>query len=353
MTCISIEGISKRFGSTTAVDGVDLQIESGDLFFLLGPSGCGKTTLLRMLAGFIEPSGGRIRFNEKDVTTLPPNRRNTGMVFQSYALWPHMTVAENVAYGLRVRKVDGPTRKSRVASALDAVQMGPYAQRRPNQLSGGQQQRVALARALVIEPEVLLLDEPLSNLDAKLRLEMRQEIRRLCKSSGITTVYVTHDQEEALSMADRMAVLKDGSLQQLGPPQSLYRQPRTRFVAEFLGETNLLPATVGGRDGSQVRLETVVGEVLATVPSDEFPAGGNITCSIRPESFRWTSSDASLPLKGRVQDVVFLGDVTQAVVGFDGGHSIRTIALNQGKRPEPGEEASLFVDPQDVVILSD
>ena len=353
MTCISIEGITKRFGQTTAVNGVDLKIESGDLFFLLGPSGCGKTTLLRMLAGFIEPSSGRIRFNDKDVTTLPPNRRNTGMVFQSYALWPHMTVAENVAYGLRVRKVDAATRKARVSRALEAVQMDPYAQRRPNQLSGGQQQRVALARALVIEPEVLLLDEPLSNLDAKLRLEMRQEIRRLCKESEITTVYVTHDQEEALSMADRMAVLKDGSLQQLGPPQTLYRQPRTRFVAEFLGETNLLPASVGSREGSKVRLETVVGDVLANASGDDLPDGGNITCSIRPESFRWSGSDAALPLKGQVQEVVFLGDVTQAVVGFEGGHSIRTISLNQGKRPECGEEACLFVEPQDVVILND
>lgn len=353
MTCISIEGITKRFGQTTAVDGVDLRIESGDLFFLLGPSGCGKTTLLRMLAGFIEPTAGRIRFNDKDVTYLPPNRRNTGMVFQSYALWPHMTVAENVAYGLKVRKVDSAGRKQRVSRALDAVQMGPYAQRRPNQLSGGQQQRVALARALVIEPEVLLLDEPLSNLDAKLRLEMRQEIRRLCKESGITTVYVTHDQEEALSMADKMAVLKDGSLQQLGPPQDLYRQPSTRFVAEFLGETNLLPASVGDLDGDRVRLETEIGDVYAQAAKEGLPGGGNVTCSIRPESFRWMGGENAIPLKGQIQEVVFLGDVTQAVVSFESGQSIRTISLNQGRRPERGEEACLYVDPQDVVILSD
>ena len=353
MTCIRIEGIAKRFGSTAAVDGVDIEIHTGELFFLLGPSGCGKTTLLRMIAGFIEPSGGQIYFDDSDVTTLPPNKRNTGMVFQSYALWPHMTVAENVAYGLRVRKVDAASRKQRVAAALESVQMGEYAQRKPNQLSGGQQQRVALARALVVEPQVLLLDEPLSNLDAKLRLEMRQEIRRLCKSTGITTVYVTHDQEEALSMADRMAVLKDGKLQQLGPPQDLYHQPDNRFVAEFLGETNLLPATISGREDEQVRLDTVVGPVLAKIPSGGIPEGGNVTCSIRPESFRLEPTGQTSEVKGRVEEIVFLGDSTQALVGFDGGHLVRTVSLNQGVRPKPGDPASLHVDPQDVVILSD
>ena len=244
MGSITLSGIRKFYGTTKAVDGVDLVIEQGELFFLLGPSGCGKTTLLRMIAGFIDPTEGRIDFEGRDVTFTPPNKRNTGMVFQSYALWPHMTVAENVAYGLVLRKLPADVRAAQVAEALTMVQMDEYAARKPNELSGGQQQRVALARALVVKPDVLLLDEPLSNLDAKLRLEMRTEIRRICKKSGITTVYVTHDQDEALSMADRIAVLKSGSVRQLGPPRDLYRKPATRFVAEFLGETNFVPAEV-------------------------------------------------------------------------------------------------------------
>ena len=244
MTAITLKGLTKRFGSTTAVDGVSLTIESGELFFLLGPSGCGKTTLLRMIAGFIEPTSGSVRFADRDVTLLPPNRRNTGMVFQSYALWPHMTVEENVAYGLNVRKVPATERNDRVMAALKSVHMDEYARRKPNQLSGGQQQRIALARALVIQPTVLLLDEPLSNLDAKLRLEMRWEIRRICSETKITTVYVTHDQKEALSMADNMAVLRAGKIAQIGPPRLLYERPNSRFVADFLGETNFLPAVI-------------------------------------------------------------------------------------------------------------
>jgi iron(III) transport system ATP-binding protein len=244
-------------------------------------------------------------------------------------------------------------RRVKVQKALEAVQMGSYGRRRPNQLSGGQQQRVALARALVIEPSVLLLDEPLSNLDAKLRLEMRQEIRRLCKETGITTVYVTHDQEEALSMADRMAVLKDGLMQQVGPPQSLYHKPDTRFVAEFLGETNLLPASVIGREGDLVRLDTAIGEVMAAVPGGGIPEGGNVTCSIRPEAFRWSGGDRCTSIAGTVADLVFLGDVTQSIIGFKGGHEVRTIALNQGRQAQHGEAATLYIDPGDVVVLSD
>ncbi|MBN8645680.1 MAG: ABC transporter ATP-binding protein, partial [Planctomycetes bacterium] len=255
-TTITISELSKHYkaflgsGVTRAVDRVSLTINAGDLFFLLGPSGCGKTTLLRMIAGFIDPTSGSIRFNGQDVTHTPPAKRNTGMVFQSYALWPHMSVLQNVEFGVKVRKVPRDERAARAMEALKSVRMDPYAQRKPNQLSGGQQQRVALARALVVRPSVLLLDEPLSNLDAKLRLEMRHEIRRICKETGITTVYVTHDQKEALSMADGIAVLDMGVIAQTGTPKGLYDRPGSRFVADFLGETNFIEATVEGVEGS-------------------------------------------------------------------------------------------------------
>ena len=224
MIAIAIQKVTKRFGTTVALQSLDLTIEPGELFFLLGPSGCGKTTLLRCLAGFLRPDQGKLLFGETDVTRLPPNERNTGMVFQSYALWPHMTVAQ----------------------ALEAVRMGEYRARKPNQLSGGQQQRVALARALVVRPRCLLLDEPLSNLDARLRTEMRGEIRRVCKDHQLTTVYVTHDQKEALAIADRMAVMAAGRILQVGTPRELYGRPATRAVAGFIGETNFVSGTIVG-----------------------------------------------------------------------------------------------------------
>jgi iron(III) transport system ATP-binding protein len=285
-TTITIKNVTKSFpahagGITNAVDHVSLSITAGELFFLLGPSGCGKTTLLRMIAGFIDPTGGAIEFSDasgtRDVTYLPPNKRNTGMVFQSYALWPHMSVFENVAFGLGVRKVGKEETRTRVMEALGAVQMDQYAQRKPNQLSGGQQQRIALARALVIRPSVLLLDEPLSNLDAKLRNDLRMEIRRICKSSGITTVYVTHDQKEALSMADRIAIMRAGSIVQIGTPGGMYRRPADRFVAEFLGETNLVEAKVVSANSEQITLDTPAGRLLSrahALADEGAPPGG-------------------------------------------------------------------------------
>jgi len=295
-TAISIAELVKTFpapggGTSVAVDHVSLDIAPGELFFLLGPSGCGKTTLLRMIAGFIEPTSGKVLFDEgkgpHDVTWTPPNKRNTGMVFQSYALWPHMTVAQNVAFGLELRKIAKDEQQRRVREALAVVQMEKYAERRPTQLSGGQQQRIALARALVIRPSVLLLDEPLSNLDAKLRNDLRMEIRRICKQSNLTTIYVTHDQKEALSMADRIAIMQSGKLVQLGSPTALYRAPANRFVAEFLGETNLIPAKVVSFDDGSMLLETAAGRLTSRGRATTRRAlGSDVLLSIRPESLR-------------------------------------------------------------------
>ncbi len=353
MSAITIKNLAKHFGDTRAVDGVSLAISDGDLFFLLGPSGCGKTTLLRMIAGFIEPTAGNIHFGEKNITPLPPHKRNTGMVFQSYALWPHMTVLDNVAYGLSVRKVPISDRQSRALESLKLVQMDEYAKRKPNELSGGQQQRVALARALVIRPDVLLLDEPLSNLDAKLRLEMRSEIRRICKESGITTVYVTHDQKEALSMADRVAVLKDGKIIQEGPPRQLYEQPESRFVAEFLGETNLLEAEITGVEASMIEIKAC-GSTLSCPPPLSFsPAvGDRIHCSIRPEALNIAENEAdSQILSGHRVESIYLGENAQHLVELPNGQIIRILENNPRPFSQSNEKVSLTAEQKDIVLL--
>ena len=383
-TAISIEQIAKHYqpGTPPAVDGITLAIEPGELFFLLGPSGCGKTTLLRMIAGFIEPTAGRIIFGtsdgaKRDVTHMPPNARNTGMVFQSYALWPHMTVAQNVSFGLEIRKIAKAESARRVAEALELVQMGQYAQRKPNALSGGQQQRVALARALVVRPDVLLLDEPLSNLDARLRVELRSEIRRICKSSGITTVYVTHDQKEALSMADRVAIMSVGRVVQLGGPAELYRQPKNKFVAEFLGETNFIPGQSLFIDGEAAEVDTAFGP-LRTASRGAMTSPGAALCSLRPEAIRIlrpgeaTGSLANV-LSGRVVDTTYLGEIAQHTIELmpaeylGAAEKAGSFAASKGGKPmrvkvaqlNPGpvsevkanQAVSLTVDPTDVVLV--
>ena len=368
MIPITIRRLRKEFGKTVAVDDIDLDIGAGQLFFLLGPSGCGKTTLLRMIAGFTDPTSGSIRFGEDDVTHLAPNKRNTGMVFQGYALWPHMTVRQNVAFGLEVRKVSKAEITQRVDEALASVQLTVQAERKINQLSGGQQQRVALARALVIKPTVLLLDEPLSNLDAKLRLEMRQSIRDICKASGITGVYVTHDQKEALSMADGIAVLESGNVMQVGPPRSLYERPGNRFVADFLGETNFITAEVKGREpdgagGEHVMLDTPMGLLRSAVFPEGLPGGGNVTCSIRPEAIRLHQAAGSgtpaSPSSGvnafstNRSDVIYLGEMAQHLLTVDDQTRLKVFELNPRLVDAPGDTLSASVDPQDVVILKD
>ncbi len=352
MTPITLERVTKRFGTVTAVDAVDLHIPAGELFFLLGPSGCGKTTLLRMIAGFTEPTSGTIRFGEKDITHLPPNKRNTGMVFQGYALWPHMTVAQNVAFGLDVRRIGSAEKARRVEAALAAVQMADLARRKPNELSGGQQQRVALARALVIEPTVLLLDEPLSNLDAKLRLDMRTQIRDICKRAGITAIYVTHDQKEALSMADRIAVMRDGRVVQAGSPRELYARPATRFVADFLGESNFITGTVAGREGDTVVIDTAAGPMRCAVfPSDVKP-GDAVTCSLRPEAVHFsttTPSNSPNTFPARLTQTVYLGETAQHHLLLADTLPLKALELNPGPAPDP--TPIITFSPEHLVIL--
>ncbi|HEY5743531.1 MAG TPA: ABC transporter ATP-binding protein, partial [Terrimicrobiaceae bacterium] len=291
MISISIEKLVKRFGEHVALAGIDLRIEAGEIFFVLGPSGCGKTTLLRSIAGFSPPDSGRIYFGTEDVTLLPPHKRNVGMMFQSYALWPHMNVAKNVAFGLEERRIPRAEIDQRVQQALAAVRMETYADRQIGQLSGGQQQRVALARALVIRPRALLLDEPLSNLDAKLRVEMRSEIRRVCRESGLTAVYVTHDQKEALTISDRMAILEAGTIAQIGKPEEIYRRPVSRLIADFIGETNFISGVIVASEGSTAIVETALGVFEGTVtdPSWQLLPGETVTLSIRPESWMITT----------------------------------------------------------------
>ena len=278
MAAVRIENLSKRYGATVALERVDLEIAAGDICFLLGPSGCGKTTLLRAVAGFVEPDEGRIWMDNRDITREPAHLRGTALMFQSYALWPHLTVAQNVAFGLEEKRVPRPEITQRVGELLELMRLGAQAGRRIHELSGGQQQRVALARALAVQPRCLLLDEPLSNLDTRLRVEMRGEIRRLCKEAGLTAIYVSHDQKEALSIGDRVVVMNGGRICQTGRPEEVYRRPHSRFVAEFLGETNLLE----GQVESGGTISTCAGLLKVETALDLGP----VLVSIRPEAWR-------------------------------------------------------------------
>ncbi len=354
MIALTIEKLTKRFGETVALDRIDLRIGAGEIFFLLGPSGCGKTTLLRSVAGFTIPDEGRILFGDEDVTRQPPHLRHTGMMFQSYALWPHLTVARNVAFGLEERKVPAPGIALRVGQALEQVKMAAYGERKIHQLSGGQQQRVALARALVIRPRCLLLDEPLSNLDTRLRIEMRGEIRRICKEFGLTAIFVTHDQKEALSVADRMAVMESGHLRQVGTPAAVYRHPCSRFVADFMGETNFLAGKVAALNGATIRVETTLQTFDAAPRSDAWQprAGDACTLSIRPESWRLsTENGAPNCVAGRIHDRVYLGEMAQ--YRFSAGAERLKIFEQKPKFVELSPEREVFasVAPEDVVVL--
>jgi ABC-type Fe3+/spermidine/putrescine transport system ATPase subunit len=314
---IAVRGLVKHFGTTTAVDGATLDIADGELFTLLGPSGCGKTTLLRLIAGFYRPDAGEIWFGERRVDGLPPYARNIGMVFQNYALWPHMTVRANVSYGLRLRKLGADQIARRLEEGLRQVNLAGLEDRYPGQLSGGQQQRVALARALVLNPDILLLDEPLSNLDAKIRVQVRTEIRRLQQALGITTVYVTHDQEEALSLSDRVAVMRDGRLQQVATPKELYERPANRFVADFVGTNNLIPGVCAEREAGGILVDTPLGLVQAR-SRDGLVAGMRCMLAVRPENVTLSGSGDNV-FEGRVAVASYLGNTLRYDVETPGG----------------------------------
>ena len=348
---VVIRSAVKRYGNFTAVDDVNLDIQQGEFFTLLGPSGCGKTTLLRMIAGFNSVDGGEIIFGEQLVNNIPAHKRDIGMVFQNYAIFPHLSVFENVAYGLKARKTPKAQINRRVEAALAMVRIEALRDRRPNELSGGQQQRVALARAFVIEPKVLLMDEPLSNLDAKLRIEMRSTIKKLQKRLNITTLYVTHDQEEALSISDRIAVMKDGRIMQIGTPLHIYKKPANHFVAEFIGTSNFLNCRIDGRnpEAGLITLEGLDGPFFVRL-SRAYTGDGVI--SIRPEHLMLAQEGRGL--SGRIVLSTFLGDYLEYDVILDNGQTIQlNVYTKDGQQIIP-EETRVYValDQQGICVYS-
>ena len=366
MTEIKLLNISKQFGPAgslvRAVDDINLTIDPGEFFFLLAPSGCGKTTLLRIIAGLIEPTAGNVFFAQRDVTALSVEKRRSAMVFQNYALWPHMTVAQNVEFGPKMRRLPSAQRKQIARTALQRVQMEDYAARKPNQLSGGQQQRVALARALAAEGDCLLLDEPLSNLDARLRLHMRLQLRQLVKSTGMTAIYVTHDQKEALSMADRIAVMDAGRIVQVGPPHELYRRPKSRFVADFLGEANFIQGQVEAA-GPQISIATKAGQVSipAALLAPPLPTGvRKVTVCIRPEHLaifpagQALAGDNACCLRAKVIASTYLGELRQYNCEMADGAIWRISILADVAEPiAQGQAVDLCAAADNVIVLAD
>jgi putative spermidine/putrescine transport system ATP-binding protein len=341
---VRLEGISRRFGNVQALDGLDLDMTPGELVALLGPSGCGKTTALRILAGLEDADSGRILVGGKDVADLPVNRRDMGMVFQAYSLFPHLTARENVEFGLRLRHQQATRRRQRAYDMLELVGIGAQADRYPQQLSGGQQQRVALARALAIQPQVLLLDEPLSALDAKVRLQLRDEIRRIQLEVGTTTLFVTHDQEEALALADRVGVMHDGRLEQIGSPEEIYRSPATPFVAEFVGLSNRIPGRV--RDDVVVVLDTRLPLVDAASVRN-----GPVTALVRPEAVDVVADQAGA---GRVIAVSFLGPMARITVALpDDALVVAQVASAQLPDLPPGAAVRVVLRPVPVVVSAE
>ena len=340
---LRLEGVTRRFGGHDALVDLDLTIEQGEFIALLGPSGCGKSTALNCLAGLLPLTAGRIWQDDTRLDTLLPEKRGFGMVFQNYALFPHLTVAKNIAFGLQMRRLPGAEIRRRTDEAIALVHLEEQARKLPGQLSGGQQQRVAIARAVVLEPSLVLMDEPLSNLDAKLRLEMRTEIRRLHQALGLTTVYVTHDQEEALSMADRLVVLRNGRVQQVGTPEQLHTQPANRHVADFMGFRNLLPMTVAARTGNEVRVEggglALTGTAVGAVRD-----GDAVVAGVRPESLRLAEDG----FPATVEVVEYQGREVAVEVVTETGQRLH---LRTADRPAPGDQVRLAVDPAALLVF--
>jgi spermidine/putrescine transport system ATP-binding protein len=360
---VSLRGITKRFGEFTAVDAIDLDIKEGEFFTLLGPSGCGKTTTLRMIAGFEEPNEGEILVGGTDVAGLPAHKRPTNTVFQSYALFPHLTVRENVAYGLKRKRVDKSEIAERVDAELERVGLAAEANRKPNQLSGGQQQRVALARAVVNLPKVLLLDEPLGALDLKLRKGLQLELKRIQKEIGITFVYVTHDQEEALTMSDRIAVMNRGIVEQVAEPVEVYERPETTFVAGFIGVSNLMPGVVRSLSGDKAEVELEAG-VTVSANANGLGTGENCQAVVRPEKLFVTSKGApaseqatgAQSVDGMVASSVYLGTATQLVVELRGGSRMTVLCPNTDEAerqslPGAGAEVTLSWTPEHIHLV--
>jgi putative spermidine/putrescine transport system ATP-binding protein len=349
---LSIEAVSKSFGKNNVVRGADIAIGKGEFVSLLGPSGCGKTTILRMVAGFETPTKGIIRINGSDVTALKPNQRNIGMVFQSYALFPNMTVAQNIAFGLKVANASKDMIEERVAEMLKLINLPEHGGRYPFQLSGGQQQRVALARAIASKPSVLLLDEPLSALDAKIRVSLRAEIRAIQRELGITTIFVTHDQEEALSMSDRIVVMNEGRAEQIGTPFEIYNKPVTRFVAQFVGTLSTLSATVVDATTGTV---TLADTAISGLKLDASLAKGTtVALAIRPEAVAFKATDGDISLTGQIVDVDFLGAVIRIKLSV-GGDVISLDTFNDPSAPPPtiGETVSVSFDRNSLLVLAD
>jgi spermidine/putrescine transport system ATP-binding protein len=348
---VQIVDLVKQFAEVTAVDGINLDVAGGEFFSLLGPSGCGKTTTLRLIAGFEQPTGGRVVLDGRDVAHTPPHKRNVNTVFQSYALFPFLTVEENVSFGLRYKNVTKGEARRKAAEALALVQLEGYQKRRPSQLSGGQQQRVALARALVLNPAVLLLDEPLGALDAKLRKALQIELKALQEEVGITFIYVTHDQEEALTMSDRLAVMSNGRIQQVGSPAEVYEEPSTAYVADFLGVSNLMPALCEG--SGKVRL----GDFQFMATRGDLGARGPVRVVIRPERVELSDHGAvgGNRIPGMVERVLYVGSVIQILVHLAHGQTLQAWTQNRGGDPpwQQGTAVSVYLPPDAIQVLAD